>query len=156
MSIPEWKVMATVAQHPGLSAVHVARHAGLDTVAVSRAVIKLVESGRISREFGKEDRRRSILELSEEGQALYAEIMPMAASLQSSLLEDLTEEEQDIFARALKSLHAKSRELIATLEAAKRPQLAPRREVLTTNRNTATRPARSRQPGRMLLYTNQV
>lgn len=113
MSIPEWKVMSTVARHPRLSAVEVAQHAGLDTVAVSRAVTKLMDVGRISREFGKEDRRRSILELSEEGRKLYEQITPMAARFEASLLEELSDEEIRVLEIALKSLAAKSRDFAA-------------------------------------------
>lgn len=121
ISIPEWKVLAIVAKRPGMSAVDVAQHAGLDTVAVSRAVTKLMDAGRITREFGKEDRRRSILGLSDEGRGLYEKIMPLAASLQSNLLEDLTVEEKALFEKALSSLLTKSRELTAAFEAAQRP-----------------------------------
>jgi DNA-binding MarR family transcriptional regulator len=119
MSISEWKVMATVARHPGLSAVEVAQSAGLDTVAVSRAVTKLMDAGRICREFGKEDRRRSILELSGEGRRLHEQITPMAARLEASLLEDLSDEEIRVLETALKSLAARSREFAASFEGRK-------------------------------------
>lgn len=119
MSIPEWKVIATVARHPKLSAVEVAQNAGLDTVAVSRAVTKLMDAGRICREFGKEDRRRSILELSEEGRKLYEQVTPMAARLEASLLEELSDDEIRVLETALKSLAAKSREFAATFETRK-------------------------------------
>jgi DNA-binding MarR family transcriptional regulator len=109
MSIPEWKVMATVARHPRLSAVEVAQNAGLDTVAVSRAVNKLMDAGRICREFGKEDRRRSILELSEEGRKLYEQVTLMAARLEAGLLEELSDDEIRVLEIALKSLSAKSK-----------------------------------------------
>lgn len=116
MSIPEWKVMATVARQPRLSAVEVAQSAGLDTVAVSRAVTKLMDAGRICREFGKEDRRRSILELSEEGRELYERITPMAARLEASLLDGLDDEEVRVLETALGALATKSRELAAAFE----------------------------------------
>lgn len=119
MSIAEWKVMATVARHPRLSAVEVAQNAGLDTVAVSRAVTKLMDAGRICREFGKEDRRRSILELSEEGRKLYEQVTPMASRLEASLLEELSGDEIRVLETALKSLAAKSKEFAAAFEARK-------------------------------------
>ncbi len=127
ITIPEWKVMATVARHPGLSGVDVAQYAGLDTVAVSRAVMKLMDSGLVRREFGKEDRRRSILELTEEGRKLYDEVAPMAARLEASLLEDLGEEEIRVLETALKSLSARSREFAEAFELRK-SQAAMRRD----------------------------
>lgn len=119
ISIAEWKVLTTVAAHPRLSAVCVAQHAGLDTVAVSRAVTKLMDAGRICREFGREDRRRSILELSEEGRRLYEEIMPMAARLEARLLEHLSDDERRILATALKSLSARAGDLATAFEVRK-------------------------------------
>lgn len=112
ISITEWKVMVTVAENPGLSGVAVAECAGLDTVAVSRAVTTLMDSGRIHREFGREDRRRSILKLSEEGRALYSEVLPTALKLQSRLLDGLTDEERVIFAKALKQLSDRSTDFV--------------------------------------------
>lgn len=119
ISIPEWKVLDTVARHPRLSAVDVAQHAGLDTVAVSRAVTKLMDVGRICREFGREDRRRSILELSDEGRSLHEKITPMAARLEASLLEELNDVERRALATALESLSAKASEFAQAFEATK-------------------------------------
>jgi DNA-binding MarR family transcriptional regulator len=119
ISIPEWKVLDTVARHPRLSAVDVAQHAGLDTVAVSRAVTRLMDAGRICREFGREDRRRSILELSDEGRILHEKITPMAARLEATLLEDLSDVERRALATALESLSAKAAEFAQAFEATK-------------------------------------
>lgn len=112
ISITEWKVMVTVAEHPGLSGVSVAEFAGLDTVAVSRAVTTLMDAGRINREFGREDRRRSILSLSDEGRALYNEVLPVAIRLQASLLDGLTDEERIVFVKAIKKLTDRSNDFV--------------------------------------------
>jgi DNA-binding MarR family transcriptional regulator len=109
ISMPEWRVMAIVARHPGLSAVDVAQRAQMDKVAVSRAINKLVNSSRIDRWFGDADRRRSILNLSESGRDLYEEIAPLALLMESELLEDLTEDEREILRRVIDKLNVKSR-----------------------------------------------
>jgi DNA-binding MarR family transcriptional regulator len=120
MSIPEWKVLSAIARHPKLSAVEVAQTTDLDTVAVSRAVTKLMDAGRVCREFGKEDRRRSMLELSEEGRKLYEQITPMAARLEARLLEELSDDEIRILERALKSLSARSKAFATAFEPRKK------------------------------------
>ena len=51
LTIPEWRVIAIVGRFPGLSAVEVAERTMMDKVAVSRAVTKLIKSGRIDRQF---------------------------------------------------------------------------------------------------------
>ncbi len=138
ISISEWKVLATIARFPGLSAVTVAREAGLDTVAVSRAVIHLMDAGYVCREFGKEDRRRSILDLSEAGRVLYEEITPIAIALQNRLLEDLTDEQRSALQLALEALSKRSSNFAAAFEA---PRTAPAEDTQTDPCTRTTRRA---------------
>ena len=119
-SLPEWKVLAIIRETPGLSAVAVARRAQMDTVAVSRAVTKLLDRGLVSRELDSEDRRRSVLGISEAGLELHDEIAPLAAELETSLLEDLTDEEKLVFAKALNALQSKAAILTDAYSAAPR------------------------------------
>lgn len=111
ISLPEWKVLATVADSPNLCAVAVAKTAGMDTVAVSRAVTKLIDQGYISRELDRDDRRRSVLNLSERGAVLHQQIVPQAKELQDSLMANLSEEEMDVLGNAITTLQAKAREI---------------------------------------------
>jgi len=108
ISLPEWKVLAITRERPGLSAIAVARRAQMDTVAVSRAVTKLLDRGLVSREIDGEDRRRSVLDLSEFGIELHDQIAPVAAELEASLFEDLTEDEKQVFEKAIRMLQAKA------------------------------------------------
>jgi DNA-binding MarR family transcriptional regulator len=89
LTIPEWRVIAVLARHPGLSAADVAAHTRMDAVAVSRAVTRLLRAGRIRRSMAAEDRRRSVLCLSVAGAAVYGEIAPVALRYERSLLDGL-------------------------------------------------------------------
>ena len=89
LTIPEWRVIAIVGRFPGLSAVEVAERTMLDKVAVSRAVTKLIKAGRIDREFADADRRRSILNLSEDGRKVHDEVAPLAMAMENDLLHGL-------------------------------------------------------------------
>lgn len=93
VSIPEWRVIAVLGRFPGLSAVEVAERTLMDKVAVSRAVTKLIKNGRIDREFADADRRRSILNLSEDGKTLHDEIAELALQFERDLLHGFSEEE---------------------------------------------------------------
>lgn len=108
LSIPEWRVIAIVGRFPGLSAVEVAERTVMDKVAVSRAVSKLIKSGRIDRQFADADRRRSILNLSEKGRQLHDEVAPLALQMEADLLEDLTEDEIEVLDRVIEKLYKKS------------------------------------------------
>ena len=109
ISLPEWKVLAIIRDKPGLSAVAVARFAQMDTVAVSRAVTKLIDRDLVIRELDGEDRRRSILNVSADGRELHDQIAPLASELEASLLEELSEEEQRVFAKAIRVLQSKAK-----------------------------------------------
>ena len=93
VSIPEWRVIAVLGRFPGLSAVEVAGRTLMDKVAVSRAVTKLIKNGRVEREFADADKRRSILNLSEEGKKLHDEIATLALEFERDLLQGFSQEE---------------------------------------------------------------
>jgi len=111
LSIPEWRVIAILGRFPGLSAVEVAERTFLDKVAVSRAVTKLIKNGRIDRQFADADRRRSILNLSEEGQRVHDEVAPLALRFETDLLNKLSDEERSALDVAMEKLMARAREL---------------------------------------------
>jgi DNA-binding MarR family transcriptional regulator len=93
VSIPEWRVIAVLGRFPGLSAVEVAERTLMDKVAVSRAVTKLIKNGRIDREFADVDKRRSILNLSDDGKRLHDEIAALALQFERDLLQGFEAQE---------------------------------------------------------------
>jgi DNA-binding MarR family transcriptional regulator len=109
VSIPEWRVIAILGRFPGLSAVEVAERTMLDKVAVSRAVTKLIKKGRVDREFADADRRRSILNLSEDGKKLHDEIAELALNFESDLLEGLSPDELKQLNSLMERLLARAR-----------------------------------------------
>jgi DNA-binding MarR family transcriptional regulator len=66
----------------------------MDKVAVSRAVARLVEKGRVDRGTHDGDKRRSVLQLSEAGWAIHDEVAPMARAHERELLARLDEGER--------------------------------------------------------------
>ena len=111
VSIPEWRVIAILGRYPGLSAVEVAERTLMDKVAVSRAVTKLIKNGRIDREFADADRRRSILNLSEEGWKVHNEIAPLALEFEQQLIDDISAEDYETFSAVLERLLEQARRL---------------------------------------------
>jgi len=94
LTIPEWRVMAVLGQESGLSADQVCARTGMDKVTVSRAVMRLLDHGRVRREFASADRRRSVLELSARGRQVHRKIIPLAKAYQSRLAANLSAAEQ--------------------------------------------------------------
>ena len=94
ISVTEWRVIAVLGRYPGLSANKVAERTAMDKVAVSRAVARLLERDLLLREMHDTDRRRSVLELSEAGYAVYDVIVPLALDYQRRVLAPLDADER--------------------------------------------------------------
>lgn len=104
LSVTEWRVMAILGRYPDLSANQVAQRTAMDKVAVSRAVAKLLETGRLLREFDEDDRRRSVLRLSPAGLEIYDQIVPLALDFERLILGEMSEAERDLLFRLLDRL----------------------------------------------------
>jgi DNA-binding MarR family transcriptional regulator len=111
LSIPEWRVIAILGRFPGLSAVEVADRTMMDKVAVSRAVTKLVKNGRIDRQFADADRRRSILNLTEDGRRVHDEIAPLALAFEDRLLQGIGAADLEVFDQVMEGLLEKANRL---------------------------------------------
>ena len=109
LSVTEWRVMAVLARFEGLSAREVAERTAMDKVAVSRALARLVEAGRVNRDTHDGDKRRSVLGLSEAGWKLHDEVAPMARAREREVLAKLDEEERVWLERILDKLLAAHR-----------------------------------------------
>lgn len=94
LSIAEWRVIAVLARAPGVSAAEVAERTAMDKVAVSRAVRRLLQNGRIRRETAAGDRRRSMLELTAAGHEVYDCIVPALRRYEEELLGALSAAER--------------------------------------------------------------
>ena len=119
LSITEWRVMAVLGRYPDLSANEVAQRTAMDKVAVSRAVARLLDAGRLKREIHGDDRRRSVLRLSDGGYKIYDEVAPMALAFERRVLDGIDENERDLLFRLLDRLD--ELELRAELESPDSP-----------------------------------
>ena len=106
LTITEWRVMAVLGRFPGLSANEVAERTAMDKVAVSRAVARLAQAGRLERAVDDGDRRRSILTLSEDGYRIYDAVAPTALAFESRLLSGFDEADLALLYRLLDRLDA--------------------------------------------------
>jgi DNA-binding MarR family transcriptional regulator len=104
LGVTEWRVMAVLGRSSGLSANEVARRTAMDKVAVSRAVARLLADGRLLREVHDGDRRRSVLRLSPDGEAIYAQVAPLALAFERQLLDGMDGEERALLFRLLDRL----------------------------------------------------
>jgi len=117
LTIPEWRVIAVLSRHPGLSAAEVGELTRMDAVAVSRAVARLLRAGRLRRAVSPLDRRRSVLSVSPAGAAVYREVAPLALGYERELLGGLGTAQRAVLDRALTALTERAQSLTGSLKA---------------------------------------
>ncbi|WP_376095843.1 MarR family winged helix-turn-helix transcriptional regulator [Roseomonas sp. CCTCC AB2023176] len=111
LSIPEWRVMAVVGEAPPRATQEVIERTGMDRVKVSRAAIRLADKGLLARQADPADARAHLLSLTEQGEATYRAIVPLARDLHAALAAGLTEEEQAALDRILGKIGERARAL---------------------------------------------
>lgn len=106
LGVTEWRVIAVLARYDGagLAAREVAERTAMDKVAVSRAVARLVASGRVIRRTHRGDKRRSVLRLSARGWAIHDAVAPRARAHERELLARLDADERAWLERILDKL----------------------------------------------------
>ena len=89
LTIPEWRVLATLGQFEAMSAKAIGRHSAMHKTKVSRAVRALEERRWLRRRSSEEDRREEILTLTAQGERAYRQIVPKALAFERHLLDQL-------------------------------------------------------------------
>lgn len=93
ISIPEWRVLATLGQFKEFTAREIGLHSHMHKTTVSRAVAALSERHLIARRPNREDMREAFLTMTPKGQAIYLEIVPLARAFAEQLSEGLSRDE---------------------------------------------------------------
>jgi DNA-binding MarR family transcriptional regulator len=89
LTIPEWRVLATLGQFEAMSAKAIGRHSAMHKTKVSRAVRTLEERRWLRRRPSEEDRREEILTLTAQGESAYRQIIPKALAFERRILDQL-------------------------------------------------------------------
>ncbi|MEJ1156967.1 MarR family winged helix-turn-helix transcriptional regulator [Prosthecomicrobium sp. N25] len=101
ISIPEWRVIAHLAQNRNVSVREIHERVDMDKSKVSRAAARLESVGLIEKKVNPADRRLVELRLTRKGHKLFAEIVPLALDYEARLLSALTPEDRAAFVRAV-------------------------------------------------------
>lgn len=107
VTVPEWRVLATLAQDGSLNPGELGRRTSMEKPRVSRALSKMEGKGLIKRVTKKTDNRMADIQLSRKGQELYEKIEPVALEWEQMLLSDLTEKEIACVHAVLDKLNAR-------------------------------------------------
>ena len=86
LTIPEWRVLAHLAQSDQVSVREIQARVDMDKSKVSRAAARLEAQGLIEKRENLEDRRLLDMRLTVKGRDLIARIVPIADAYQAQLL----------------------------------------------------------------------
>lgn len=108
LTIPEWRVIAVVAENDGITQQGICTATRMDKVTVSRATLALVDCGLIARAPNSADRRSRLLALTRAGQALYADVAPKALEFENRIFAAFPQEEIERFMDMLRAIEQRA------------------------------------------------
>ena len=101
LTLPEWRVLAAVAEHAVASPTAVAAYTAMDKVKVSRAAQSLIGKGLLRQGHDPRDGRGRLLRLTRKGSTTHSAAVPMARNVAESLFDGLTRADIAALNRAL-------------------------------------------------------
>ncbi|WP_242182208.1 MarR family transcriptional regulator [Sphingomonas sp. CARO-RG-8B-R24-01] len=93
LKIPEWRLVAIIAESEGATQQALGLATRMDKVTVSRAAATLVERGLVERRPNASDQRSHLLSLTEAGRTLYENVAPKALELEAQVFAGFTKAE---------------------------------------------------------------
>ncbi|MCG6121104.1 MAG: MarR family winged helix-turn-helix transcriptional regulator [Microvirga sp.] len=111
LTIPQWRVIATLGQFPVATARDIAGHGMMHKSTVSRAVSSLLGRGLLRKEPNANDMREEDLRLTDSGRRIYDAIVPEALAFEARLLTALEPQERRLFLAMVEKLDAQARSL---------------------------------------------
>lgn len=106
LKIPEWRLIAVVAEGEGMTQQALGRKTQMDKVTVSRAAIALVDRGLLERRPNPDDQRSHLLSLTAAGRALYDDVSPKALELEARIFAGFSPAEIERFTAMLARIEA--------------------------------------------------
>lgn len=90
LTIPEWRILATLAEHHSLNAKQIGAMTFMDKTKVSRAVSQMSDTGYLQKIRDEQDQRAIHLSLSQRGYDLYYRIVPHILDWETQLLDNIS------------------------------------------------------------------
>ena len=95
----QFAALDAVRAAPGIDQAGVAASIAYDRATIGGVIDRLEQKGLVARRVRKRDRRAREVEVTPEGHRVYAEILPVVATLQAEILSGLEDCEREAFLR---------------------------------------------------------
>lgn len=109
----EWRLLATAVENGPTTSAGLAGAADLDLVRTSRTLGTLCEKGWLQRQADPHDARTVRVQATPAGRALYQQVMPEIAQLNTLFMADLDEDERELLLRLLRTLESRGARMAA-------------------------------------------
>lgn len=106
LTIPEWRVLATIARFGTVSPTAVGEWTAMDKVKVSRAAAGLVARGLVRQLPDPKDGRGRLLRMTRKGETVHQGVVPLARALEATLAEGVGRVQWVALSKALVRLNA--------------------------------------------------
>jgi DNA-binding MarR family transcriptional regulator len=108
LNIPQWRLLAVLAESQGLTQQEICDRTIMDKVTVSRAAHALVGRGLIARSPNSSDGRSHVLILSGVGRRLVSDVTPAALAIEQALFDTFNAKEMEVFASLLRRVRTRA------------------------------------------------
>ncbi|HUB47754.1 MAG TPA: MarR family winged helix-turn-helix transcriptional regulator [Acetobacteraceae bacterium] len=105
LTIPEWRVLATIARFGTVSPTAVVESTDMDKVKVSRAATALAARGLIRQSPDPHDGRGRLLHMTRKGQKVYERVVPLSREVEATLVEGVGRTQWAALGKALARLN---------------------------------------------------
>ncbi|WP_305971345.1 MULTISPECIES: MarR family winged helix-turn-helix transcriptional regulator [unclassified Mameliella] len=104
LSREEWRLLYLLAGEDQVTSLELGRRSTLDKVQVSRASQRLEDKGLITRAVAPDDRRLRLYACTEQGRALFDEVLPQVEARSDDILRAMSTEDRAALERGLAAL----------------------------------------------------
>lgn len=93
----QFAAMDAIAANPGIDQASVAAAIAYDRATIGGVIDRLDQKGLVARQVSKQDRRAREVRLTERGQDVFHQILPIVTALQADILPGLNDAEKQAF-----------------------------------------------------------
>ena len=104
LTVPQWRLMMVLGPNYPISQKELVEASGMDKVRISREIHRLSEKGILQAQSSEQDKRVSLVSLTEQGEALFAQLKSEASSWQHTLTDYLPSEARQSIRQHLQSV----------------------------------------------------
>jgi MarR family transcriptional regulator for hemolysin len=104
ISIDQWLIIKSILENPGISQHELADRVFKDNASVTRIIELLVQSKYLERENNPNDRRKSNLKVTLEGESIIKKVHSLVLQNRKTALQGVSEEDLGITNRTLKKI----------------------------------------------------